>query len=416
MADQLSSDLASLRIDRNGDERDPNRKGPARYLVYAGAGLAFVAIAYFVLLPMVERKLFKTEVAVTEIALVSPAQSAIELTSTGYVVPQRVSQVAAKVPGRVTELKVRQGDRVAAGDVLMTLDPTDQDAAITAARSRVAAARANALTARANLAEAEQQAARERALFERGVSPEAVAQDLEKRVDSLKASVKAADAQVAAAQAEVRALEISRENYTVVAPIGGTIVSKPPEVGEMVGPAMGGIASQLGGIEIADFDSLAVETDVPEGRLHLVKLGGPCEIVLDAFPARRFRGEAMEIVPKVNRAKATVTVKVKFTDDPEGVLPEMSARVSFLSGTIDDTAIKEPPKLVVPGSAVVDRSGAKVVFVLDGGRVRMMPVELGEPFGTGFELKRGPSAGTRVIKDPPAELADGQKVKEKTDT
>ena len=49
---------------------------------------------------------------------------------------------------------------------------------------------------------------------------------------------------------------------------------------------------------------------MPEGRLHLVKLGGPCEIVLDAFPAVRFRGEAMEIVPKVNRAKATVTVKV----------------------------------------------------------------------------------------------------------
>jgi RND family efflux transporter MFP subunit len=178
---------------------------------------------------------------------------------------------------------------------------------------------------------------------------------------------------------------------------------------------MTGVAAQVGGIEIADFSTLAVETDVPEGRLGLVQPGAPVEIILDAFPDRRYRGEVYEIVPRVNRAKATVVVKVKFVDDNTGALPDMSARVSFLSGKLDEKAVKEPPKLIVPASAVVDRAGAKVVFVVEDGRLRMIPVELGPAFGDGFVVKRGPDAGTRVVVQPAPELSDGQQVKERTD-
>ena len=101
-----------------------------------------------------------------------------------------------------------------------------------------------------------------------------------------------------------------------------------------MGPQPAGIATDMGGVEIADFTTLMVETDVPEQRLHQVKMGGPAEIVLDAFPNRRYRGKAVEVTPKVNRAKATVTVKVAFVDENEGVLPDMAARVSFLSGEL----------------------------------------------------------------------------------
>jgi len=412
MSDQLSNDLASLKIDR---ERNPERKSPLRYLVIGAAVLAVAAVAYFAALPYLESKIFKTEVAVTEISLVSPAHASIELTSTGYVVPQTVSQVAAKVPGKVASVAVQQGDTVKAGDVLLELDLVDQKAAIAAARARVAAARAQAQTAKAQLAEARQLADRTQELFDKGVGPKAAADDAAARVASLAAAVKAAEANVAAAQSEVAALQVTLEHYTLRAPIDGTVISKPPEVGEIVGPAMSGIAAQIGGIELADFDSLAVETDVPEARLHLVKLDGPCEIALDAFPGQRYRGRVSEIVPRVNRAKATVTVKVKFVDDANGVLPDMSARVSFLERELDPQAIKEPPKLVVPASAVAERNGAKVVYVIEGDRVRMMPIQLGAPYGTGFEVQSGPGAGTRVVANPPGELTDGQRVKEKQD-
>src|SRR5690606_30174007 len=177
-----------------------------------------------------------------------------------------------------------------------------------AARARVMSAEANVATARANLQEVEQQLAREIEAAKTGVSGAAVADDLARRVESMSAAVKAAQAQVRAAQAEVQALGIMRTSYTVTSPIDGRVVNKPPQPGEIVGPAMGGIASALGGVEITDFASLMVETDVPEGRLSMIKVGGPAEIALDAFAGRRFRGEVAEIIPKVDRAKATVPV------------------------------------------------------------------------------------------------------------
>jgi len=412
MSDQLSSDLASLKIDR---DVNPDRKGPLRLVVIGGAVAVIAALVYFVGLPYVESRMFKTEVEVTEIALVSPAQASIELTSTGYVMPQTVSQAAAKVPGKVAVVSIQQGDVVKQGDLLLELELFDHDAAIAAGKSRVASARAAVATSRATLEEAKQIAARAKQLFEKGVGPKAAAEDAAARVNSLSAALKAADANVRAAQAEVDALQVNRDNYSLRAPIDGTVINKPPEIGEIVGPAMGGIAAQIGGIEIADFSTLAVETDVPEGRLHLVRIGSPAEISLDAFPGKRYRGRVNEIVPRVNRAKATVMVKVAFVDDSAGVLPDMAARVSFLAGELDAEAIKEPPKLIIPSTAVANRDGAKVVFTIESSKVRMVPVQLGPAYGTGFELVSGPAAGTRVVKNPPDDLSDGQKIKERSD-
>jgi multidrug efflux pump subunit AcrA (membrane-fusion protein) len=157
-----------------------------------------------------------------------------------------------------------------------------------------------------------------------------------------------------------------------------------------------------------------VETDVPEGRLHLVGKGRPCEIVLDAYPDRRWRGEVVEVSPQLNRAKASATVKVRFLDRDDTVLPEMAARVSFLQEALDPSKLKEPPKKIVPASAVAERAGSKVVFVLDGGKVHMVPVTLGPPFGGGFELVDGPTPGTKVVSEPPATLEDGKAYKERS--
>jgi RND family efflux transporter MFP subunit len=321
--------------------------------------------------------------------------------------------VAPKVAGKVKKLYVKQGEKVSAGDLLLEIDPADQKATIATARSEAAAARARAQTARANLAEAEQQLTRAETLAKEGLGPKATAQDLTARVAALSEAVKAADADANASGALISAMNVTLDSFTLTAPIGGTIVNKPPEVGEFVGPQPAGIAADMGGVEIADFDSMMVETDVPEQRLGQVKLGGPAEIVLDAYPNKRYRGKAVEVIPKVNRSKATVPVKVAFVDDREGVLPEMAARVSFLSEELDPEALKAPPKVIVPGSALATVGGNKVVYVLQDGQARMRSVRLGPAFGSGFELLEGPSPGTKLIKDPPPDLADGQRVKEK---
>jgi HlyD family secretion protein len=413
MSDTLTSDLASLKIDRSrrgSSAPKGSGSGALKALVWLAVLGGGGFVAYTQGGKYVEANFFKLEVELTEISIVSPAAASVQLTSSGYVVPQKVSQVGAKLPGRVSAIHVKEGQRVKAGDLLLEMERADRDAAVQSARMHVATAEARVQASKADLAETQLRATRERALAKQGVAPAANADDLEARVSSLGEMLKAATAEVKAAESEVAAQQVTLRYMKIEAPIDGTIVNKPPELGELLGMDIANSKA----IEIADLNTILVETDVPEGRLHFVKLGSPCEIVLDAYPEKRFRGEAVEISPKINRAKATVGVKVKFIDSTEGVLPEMSARVSFLTEALEAEKMKEAPKTVVPASAVTDRAGAKVVFALDGEEVRMRTIKLGPAFGGGFELIDGPAVGTRLVKNPAATLSDGQRIKEKS--
>jgi RND family efflux transporter MFP subunit len=395
VVDPLSSDLASLRIDRAAPRA--TRSYGRVLLILAGVG-AFAFAVYAVAVPRLKGEIFQQEIQTTEVAMVSPVQSTVTVTSTGYVVPQVISKVGAKIAGRVARVAVKEGDTVKAGDLVAQLDDADQKSAILASISRVAVARAHAQTARANLADMDQQIRREEALVKSGAEGRAPLEDLQAKQKSLSEQVKASDSEASASQADVDTLQTNLKDRTILSPIDGTVVSKPVEVGEMVLPAGNPVA------EIADFRSLLVETDVPEGRLHLVKKGSPAEIVLDAYPDRRYRGEVTEFGQRVNRAKATIVVKVKFADSMDGVVPDMAAKDS----------LAEKPKRVVPANAVVERDGSKGVFVVADGKAHLTRVALGAQEGNlGFELVDGPAAGTKIVSSPSRELLDGQSVKEK---
>ena len=149
---------------------------------------------------------------------------------------------------------------------------------------------------------------------------------------SLEASIHASEAEVRAQQAEVVAQDVNLSLLRFNAPFAGTVLNRAPEPGNVVGPAQPPL-------EIADFDSIVVEVDVPEARLHLVHLGDPCEIALDAFPDHHYRGTVHEIGSRVDRARATLPVRVRFAEPYTGVLPDMSARVSFLHQAASDAQL-----------------------------------------------------------------------------
>ncbi|HVH45209.1 MAG TPA: efflux RND transporter periplasmic adaptor subunit, partial [Labilithrix sp.] len=109
--------------------------------------------------------------------------------------------------------------------------------------------------------------------------------------------------------------------------------------------------------------------------------------------------------------------KVKFVastpEEMAGVLPEMSARVSFLSKAITDAAKDEKPKKVVSSDAITERNGGKVVFAITEGKLHAIPVKVGDVVGGGAEeLLDGPPQGTKVVVKPASEATDGQRIKE----
>lgn len=405
MNDQLSSDLASLRIDRDA----PQGGGGAKRALVALIVLGALGAGAWALYPRVRAEVFKTEVATTEITLISPVQAQVQVTATGYIVPQVTSKVGPHDTGRLAHVFVKEGDSVKAGQTLAEMETIDQKSAIAAAATRVLVSEAHVQTAKATLAETKQKAAREQALVAHGAEGKSVLDDLLASQASLEEQVKAAEAEVAQSEAERTTMGVNLRQRTVLAPIDGTVVTKPMKPGEVTSP---GDANPI--VELVDFKSLLAEVDVPENRLAAVKLGGPADIVLDAYPDKHFRGEVVEFSKRVDRAKATLVVKVKFEEDMDGVLPEMSARVSFLTAALSDAALNAAPKKVVSAAAVADRGGQKVVFTVDNeGAVKTAPVGLGPSNGSAVELTSGPPGGTKVVVSPPPELVDGMKVKEK---
>jgi RND family efflux transporter MFP subunit len=156
-------------------------------------------------------------------------------------------------------------------------------------------------------------------------------------------------------------------------------------------------------------NSLEVEADVSESNLGQIRLGQPCEIQLDALPERRFRGEIHMIVPTADRSKATVMVKVRFIDKDSRILPEMSAKVAFLSRSVK--ADEQKPRIALHQTALVSLKNNKVVFLVKGDRVTETPVTLGSPMGDMVEVLGGVKVGDRVVRNPSDRVRNGTKIK-----
>jgi RND family efflux transporter MFP subunit len=162
-------------------------------------------------------------------------------------------------------------------------------------------------------------------------------------------------------------------------------------------------------VTIADMNSLQVETDVSESNLELVKKGQPCEIQLDALPDQRFRGVIHMIVPTADRSKATITVKVRFLNKDSRILPEMSAKVAFLSRPA--TSEEQRPRIAVSQSAVVNRKSKESIFVIRGNKAAETPVRLGDKIGDMVEVLEGVKAGDKIVLNPSERLKNGSKIK-----
>jgi multidrug efflux pump subunit AcrA (membrane-fusion protein) len=159
---------------------------------------------------------------------------------------------------------------------------------------------------------------------------------------------------------------------------------------------------------MADMDTLEVEADVSESSLSKISAGQPVEVQLDAFPTLRLAGVVARMVPTVDRSKATLMVKVRFLDRDPRVLPDMSARVAFLSRPMRDD--ERQALVAVPRAALARRDGRLVVFVVKDGKLREAPVVAGRTLGELVAVD-GLEPGQQVVLAPGERVMDGVAVK-----
>lgn len=400
--ERLSSELATLRLARGGEEP---RQQPRRWLHVAGALAAMSAVAGTTLATV---RHLASSVLVVNAGVVRPGASpdaSGELAAAGHVVPEHTTKVGAKVTGRVSKSSIVEGQVVRSGEVLFELEDSSQRRAVAVAVAQAESARARVAAARAELAELSTVLSRNRLLAQGDAGPRSAVEDVEARIESGKRRVRVAEAEAGERQAEVEAARGALEDFTILSPVDGVAISKPLGVGNVVD-------STIPLVELADYASLRVEVDVPESRLGQLKQDQKVYIILDAYPDRRLAGSLSDIAPKIDRAKATATVKVRVDGSPELLRPDMAARVRFLKRDEPRPRASGTEGALVPASAVVERGGRKVVFVIEAGRAQLVPVEIRDVKGSDVVLERGPAAGVRVVLEPPANLLDRQQIKE----
>jgi RND family efflux transporter MFP subunit len=425
----LKTDLAALRL-------DPQESAPRRRpwiplvvgLVLIGVGLyAWRASAGFGTTEV------ETVRAASRQATVAVAGQPV-LTASGYLVARRDAVVSAKIQGRLSELRVEEGDRVQKGEVIARLEDADFVAQVARARSQIGDADAQAGRADAAIQRAEADLAevrRQLGMSQRLAKENVVSRDVLEAAESKVRISEAALSQARAERTQIDALRVRNsadlafaqaqlDNTVIRSPFNGTVVKKMAEVGESVAPIPPGvnISTASGAIvALADLATLEMEADVAEANVAQLVQDQAADVEVEAFPDKHYKAVLRQIIPTADRTKATVMVKVTLIDKSEALKPEMSAKVTFLENAptagATAAAATATPVIVAPQSAVVTRDGKTQVFEIVDEIARARPVTTGQTRQNDVTISKGLSGGELLVNRPPETLKDGDRVRVK---
>ena len=404
--------LSQLHIDRGADaEVAPSRT--RLWIVLA----AVVLVAAALLAWFQGRGDASPVTVVTARALPTVGGSASVLDATGYVTARRQATVSAKITGKVRTLLIEEGQRVAEGEVLATLDDAEARAEAALRQAQVEAARAGLAEIQSGLANAEREYERQRELEGQKLISVSVLDATRTQAEALRARLASQQSQVKVTEEALRAAQVQLDNTIVRAPFAGVVTVKAAQPGEMISPISAGGGSIRTGIgTIVDMDSLEIQVDVSEAYINRVQAGQPVEAVLNAYPEWRIPAEVIAIVPTADRSKATVKVRIALGAKDSRIVPEMGVRVAFLEeqvGAEGSPAAAPASGVLVPQAAIRQDAGEDVIYVVNDGMAQRRAVTLGGQRGDERLVQSGVAAGESVIVNAPATLKDGDTVKTK---
>jgi RND family efflux transporter MFP subunit len=413
----LKPDLSSLRI------TDTKRKSARSSKVWLWVLLPFIVLGLLYAVTFAGRSR-KPEVEVTTAVKPTNGPTGV-LNASGYITPRRRATIAAKITGRVTGVFFDEGTRVKEGQLLAKLDDSDVLRNLESAKADRDAARAAIADYEVQLKNAQIELRRAQELVKGGVQTQQNLDLAGMNADSLRAKIELAKQQVAASEAKIRVAQQAVDNCVITAPFAGIAVSKDAQVGEMVSPiSAGGGFTRTGIATIVDLHSNEIEVDVGESYIAKVKQDQGVDAVLDAYPDVIFPGKVRTVIPTADRQKATVKVRISFTEpdhvklhDPASdprILPDMGVKVTFLGEANKPKADEKknvPDALaIIPQTAIHNDNGTRYVFVVKNGILERHAVTVGSQRGTDIEILAGIQPGVLVLVKGPDGLTDGQAV------
>jgi len=404
-----AADLSSLKIH---DSARP-KSSTGKFLGFFAAALGVVVLAGGGVMALRGRK---PQVEVTTARAAGGTEQVTALNASGYVTPRRRATVAAKITGRVTGVYFDEGNNVKEGQLLATLDDSDVQKTLAAAKADRESSAAQIADLQVQLRLAEIQLKRTQGLVDAKVSTQEALDNASASVDSLKAKIAVTKQQVAAAEARIAEAQQAVDNCTIRAPFAGRIVSKDAQVGEMVSPiSAGGGFTRTGIATIVDMKSNEIEVDVNEAYIAKVKEGQRVEAKLDAYPddKDKYGAHVRTVIPSADRQKATVKVRISFDKLDDKILPDMGVKVAFF----EDEAPKKKnaeamaaAKAIIPRNAVHKDGENPYVFLVKNDVVERRGVTLGRERGTDVDVIAGVNPGDVLVVKGPEGLKDGQGV------
>ncbi len=342
MADPID-DLSALRIERAPLSAPSRRWGRwvLLVLVLAAAGGAW----------WWSQRVRPVEVEAVAVSQRAAGAQASVLNASGYVTARRRATVSSKITGKVVEVNVEEGMAVREGQVLARLDDSAVRAGLALSRAQLEAARRTVPEEEVRLDEARLTLGRRQRLSKEGlITPAEIDTGRGRgRTRSTRASPRYAS-RWSWPSGRSRCSRRRSNDMVIRAPFSGVAISKDAQPGEMVSPvSAGGGFTRTGICTIVDMRSLEIEVDVNESYINRVTdrpagHGRPRRL----SGLGRFRRRSSPSCPTADRQKATVLVRIGFTELDPRILPDMGVKVTFLREAAEGSTPAARPVALVP--------------------------------------------------------------------
>lgn len=346
------------------------------------------------------------------------------VTASGSIEPQLSVDIASDITGRIIYLPVDEGDFVKRGQLLLTIDPTQFEAAMQRAEALLSAAKASELQAIVNRDQAKRQLDRSLALraTDSNMVTEVELEIAQTNYDVAEAIAEAQSHQVAQSEASLREAQEQLAKTTLLAPMDGKITRLAVEEGEV---ALASTFSRETGLLMTVSDLSVIQVNVRVDETDVVRLttGDSAEITIDAFPDTTFSGRVTKISQSAIRVTAggsgdrAVDYEVEITLDnpPPGILPDLSATAKVVTDTRLDAMSIPIIALTVREHQPIStedmpRDTAKTemegVFVVLDGIAYFRPVKVGIAGEEHFEVIEGLALGDSIVAGPYQTIRD----------